>query len=157
MKKMEDLVKENVGKVLGTRLRCENVPDATSTPKPTPSAKINQDSPSQQYEESAIGKGAGTWLHTPRLQNSSDVDFKNEIGSKLAQLKIDLQSYIALAKHGLKENKDNWLDDYEDKSESIQQELSNIEAECLFRHIPDFHTQLEELRVMIKYKHFVRT
>ena len=157
MRKMEELIKENLesGKVLDSRLRgIHTDPGATSTPAGSPRTNIalphiNESSLTSRYEESALGKGAGTLLTSVRERSSSDLDFKTKTGSRVVQLKIEIQAAIANARREYEGDDPHWLDKFEDAVAEFNSEITDTEQECLYREITDFYTQVTDLQDLI--------
>ena len=157
MKNMQALANENMQKgiVKPSRLRGVNEdPGATSTPRTEGALpRINESTiVPEDYEESGIGKGMATALGH-RGNNCSDVDFKNEVGSKLAQIKIDIEGAFAEANCKVTNGESNWLDEFEDKLPRLNQEIDDVEQDCLFRQVVEFHEQVVDLRNFLDKMH----
>ena len=157
MKNMQTLAKENLQKGIMKPSRLRGViedPGATSTPRTEGALpRINESTiVPEDYEESGIGKGMATALGH-RGNNCSDIDFKNEVGSKLAQIKIDIEGAFAEANCKVTNGEPNWLDEFEDKLPRLNQEIDDIEQDCLFRQVVEFHKQVVDLRNFIDKAH----
>ena len=155
MKRMAELVKENQGNVKEQRLRTDSNPSGTSTPRTgMPKPTINE-STIAGFEESRLDNGAGTanLVGNARERTPSTLEFQTETNSKLVQIKIDIQAFIAKAQEEHELNVNSWLDNFEDGLATVDEQLIEINEECLEREVTDFCDKVESLSLLLKETH----